>query len=641
PDWRRQQALAKAALGERVLVHLALRLERRLDYLVVEDRLPAGLEPEREGARGPFDRYEARPGGGRFFLAHLEPGTHVLHYVARAVTPGRFRALPARAWGMYEPGVHARSAGARFSVLEGQAPARVETPDEIAARARKAAEHRRWREVREAVGRLLPLALRAPVRTEMLALEVRAALELGETKAAIAAYEALDDLDPGAARTLRRERSVGMGLGAAYLETGAFALARELLLEQVLAQFETDLEVAQVYRKLGRELPAQRYLLGLVRRYPDREAVIATWYRTARRYYDLERPSDDRGPRHFRPPVRERMVEEAYEALREFIAFFPESSWCDDAQRTAARAMEAIEQWALAAQEYDRLVRRYPDSPHVDDALWGAVRARYEAGQYDAALEAGRRLLAWRRKGKSGAVQRSRHRDEVRLLFARIYHSRGAIAKAVEYYRQVAKRFDDARASLAFFTEPRLELDDVVMLAPTEDTLPLRARNIDALAFEIYPVDLLLLLATHPDLGDVRGIDLTGIRPERRFEVRLGDNRYRWRTERVKLGLDRPGAFLVVCKGEQGIEASCLVVRTPLEVRTQRVDGRLRVYVVEREGRRPVAKAHVSISDGRRIRARGRTDARGVFEAPAFGTPASVVVERDGQWGLWRAGMGE
>jgi hypothetical protein len=50
----------------------------------------------------------------------------------------------------------------------------------------------------------------------------------------------------------------------------------------------------------------------------------------------------------------------------------------------------------------------------------------------------------------------------------------------------------------------------------------------------------------------------------------------------------------------------------------------------------PVRGAYVAVSDGTRIRARGLTDARGVFEAPGVGATAFAVISKGDQVALAR-----
>jgi hypothetical protein len=152
--------------GERVEVVLTLEAKNELEYLLVEDLKPAGLEAvavrsgeplaaqelqRREGAArfGPAEdgerQEQRRRGTGRdvlvepqvgagytgrsrsahqelrdrqvaFFLDKLPQGLWELRYELRAESPGRFHALPTLAHAMYVPEIHGNGAELRLEI---------------------------------------------------------------------------------------------------------------------------------------------------------------------------------------------------------------------------------------------------------------------------------------------------------------------------------------------------------------------------------------------------------------------------------------------------------------------------------------------------------------------------------------------
>jgi alpha-2-macroglobulin len=154
----------------RVRVRLATRMERHFVALSVP--LPAGLEavdlgfatsaqqpltrgpaasggegegegeeaPESGGEEGyddrgagaygfwsPFNHSEKRDDRVLYFSDELPPGVHVVSFVARATTPGRFLLLPAKAEEMYSPEVFGRSEGSTV-VVAAQKPVTLAEP---------------------------------------------------------------------------------------------------------------------------------------------------------------------------------------------------------------------------------------------------------------------------------------------------------------------------------------------------------------------------------------------------------------------------------------------------------------------------------------------------------------------------------
>uniref|UniRef100_UPI0035B1CF6C alpha-2-macroglobulin family protein n=1 Tax=Promineifilum sp. TaxID=2664178 RepID=UPI0035B1CF6C len=133
-------ALASARAGELVLVRLTVKVPRDEFYMLVEDRVPGGLEPLNErlnatshdAVRGPYEYWppeetwrsygynykEIREGRVTFFISELPIGTHTFEYTARATHTGAFTALPAEAWAMYEMEAWGRSSSDELVIEE-------------------------------------------------------------------------------------------------------------------------------------------------------------------------------------------------------------------------------------------------------------------------------------------------------------------------------------------------------------------------------------------------------------------------------------------------------------------------------------------------------------------------------------------
>ncbi len=128
------EAVTRVERGDLVEVSLTLDVPAESWYVIVEDPLPAGLQAlnERLGTTSHlaaaygeavfswqelgYNRKEVHDERVTFFITRLEPGRHVVNYLARAVTSGDFMALPAEVYLMYEPQVWARSASSRFQI---------------------------------------------------------------------------------------------------------------------------------------------------------------------------------------------------------------------------------------------------------------------------------------------------------------------------------------------------------------------------------------------------------------------------------------------------------------------------------------------------------------------------------------------
>ncbi len=105
--------LAAVKSGEIVEVQLIIDSKNDYEYIVIEDIKAAGFEPleVRSGYTGnEMGAYvEFRDEKTVFFVRRLARGRHSVSYRLRAEVPGRFSALPAKAYAMYAPELRANS----------------------------------------------------------------------------------------------------------------------------------------------------------------------------------------------------------------------------------------------------------------------------------------------------------------------------------------------------------------------------------------------------------------------------------------------------------------------------------------------------------------------------------------------------
>ncbi len=122
--YRREELenLATLKSGDLVEVELEIDSKNDYEYLVFEDMKPAGFEPVdlRSGYTGnDLGAYvEYRDNRVVFFARTLARGKHSVCYRMRAEVPGRFSALPTRAWAMYAPELKANSDEIKLKVKD-------------------------------------------------------------------------------------------------------------------------------------------------------------------------------------------------------------------------------------------------------------------------------------------------------------------------------------------------------------------------------------------------------------------------------------------------------------------------------------------------------------------------------------------
>ncbi|MEB3195576.1 MAG: MG2 domain-containing protein [Candidatus Sericytochromatia bacterium] len=116
PLWR-----GDVRAGERILVRLTLRAEKPVRWMCLRDPIPAGceiLEDLPTDWRYWWTHQEARDDAAVFFFSELPAGERSVYYVTRPTTPGRFRALPAALWAMYDQELRAWSDAQTASIVE-------------------------------------------------------------------------------------------------------------------------------------------------------------------------------------------------------------------------------------------------------------------------------------------------------------------------------------------------------------------------------------------------------------------------------------------------------------------------------------------------------------------------------------------
>jgi uncharacterized protein YfaS (alpha-2-macroglobulin family) len=105
--------LSSLKSGDMVEVELEIDSKNDYEYLIFEDMKPSGFEPllVRSGynANDMGAYMELRDEKVCFFVRQLARGKHSMRYRMRAETPGRFSALPTRAYAMYAPELRGNS----------------------------------------------------------------------------------------------------------------------------------------------------------------------------------------------------------------------------------------------------------------------------------------------------------------------------------------------------------------------------------------------------------------------------------------------------------------------------------------------------------------------------------------------------
>ncbi|HEV2862017.1 MAG TPA: MG2 domain-containing protein [Pyrinomonadaceae bacterium] len=125
--WQLEPLKGDVRSGDTIVSRLRVEGEKA-EYLLIEDPIPAGCEQveevgglnlnhTQEGWTDWYSAREFRDNRAALFLNYFD-GSAQFQYAMRVQVPGQFRVAPARAERMYEPEVHANSAGGALNILD-------------------------------------------------------------------------------------------------------------------------------------------------------------------------------------------------------------------------------------------------------------------------------------------------------------------------------------------------------------------------------------------------------------------------------------------------------------------------------------------------------------------------------------------
>jgi uncharacterized protein YfaS (alpha-2-macroglobulin family) len=112
-----------------VQVRLTVTLPEAASYVIVEDKLPGGFEAINEQLDNAsvvaetahnynYTYKETRGERVSFFITEMRAGKHMFTYFVRATQDGRFAAMPAEAYAMYDLATWGRSISTEVAIGE-------------------------------------------------------------------------------------------------------------------------------------------------------------------------------------------------------------------------------------------------------------------------------------------------------------------------------------------------------------------------------------------------------------------------------------------------------------------------------------------------------------------------------------------
>lgn len=603
-----------------------------LDYMLLEEPIPAGCELVPNSATGTFDRLTVRGGA---LIAAFEPQLRsgFLRYRIIAVRPGQYTHGSSRASSLYNMEKRAGSVSRKLEVLDPHVKSRDEfklTPDELyylGVAQFDGGEHE------AGAAHLRTLLKNHSVRAEYLRESAQRilsdALERNDAPVAIAAFEQLRDRFGDVSLPF----STVVRVGEAYLAANQAEIADMTFRGTMGALYRREANVAGNLLAEGEVTAAMRFLQDLQHIYPDITETLTSIHELAGLATMLAANPPKEGGIQLR---REALMQKAAEIEREFLVRAPTSSLAPEAMFGYLSAcLETGLNWDVISGCTD-FARRYPESALVDEVLYMEGYARFADGDPRKAIEILNRVVDETFADGTGARVSSQYKSRAVLLRAQIHHATGNVKAAVAEYEKVVQEFTDASDAVRSFRSRDMTLPPVKIIGMKDKAeFAVQSKNLATASMRVYRVDLMRLYLMERNLDRMTSIDLSGIRPILEKQIALGTSEdFESKETAIDLGLAEKGAYLIVLRtenevGAESLAGATLLLRTDIkvEVREDAVAGRTWINV-RNSANASIPKAEVRVvgSQDGEVKT-GRTDLRGVYIAEGIHGRTTVIAQ--------------
>jgi len=235
----------------------------------------------------------------------------------------------------------------------------------------------------------------------------------------------------------------------------------------------------------------------------------------------------------------------------------------------------------------------------------------------------------------------SKDKDLATFITAQIYHAKGQPVDAIKWYESIKTKYPDARESIAYFEQKKVQLDEVKILRSGEKpTVKLTYRNIKQAHLQIYRVDLMKLYLREKSLSNISKVNLAGINPHKELTIELGDgNDFQDKEKTINLPISADGAYLIICRGDY-LYTTGMTLITPLKLEVQEDTSArsVRVNITDRSTGSYIDGVHVKAigSNDQKFKS-GETDLRGIWKAENLaGTPTIIARDKKGRYAFHR-----
>ncbi|MCH2100671.1 MAG: tetratricopeptide repeat protein [Planctomycetes bacterium] len=646
--WRNEVRELERGVATRVSLNWRHSLGEALEgadwpYMALRVPLPAGVSVLPDSVRGSFDRFQMR---GNELVVYLgqRKGDGWLEYKLIGSTPGTYRVLPPRLEDLVDPSRFALGKPHDLTVLprgRGSTDPYRATPDELYHLGLASLEQG---DEEMAYGLLAQLydSFGSDLRDDHLAVAASKllflAIDRGTPHEVVRYFEVLKEKNPELNIPFDKVASVGR----AYRELEEYERALLVFRATVEESFGKDLKVAGTLEAQGEPSGAIAVLERLWLEFPDFPVTVETYLTLSDKLLALA-PSAHEVPGLVASGLnRFELTKAGIALLQRFLAIYHADPLAPEAGLNLVAAFLDLGDFDTAVALAQEMSGRF-DNPRFQDTFrYSEAVGQWYLGKENDAVRVLKSIVEARYDLPGGLSKPSENRELALYILAQIHHAKRKFDEAAGYYKQVEFIFSDAREVLASFNSKQIAFNEVTESRPDRVAeIELRYRNIAEAELLIYRVDLMTLYLRERDLSKVTAVNLAGIKPTQRKRVKLDSaTGMREETETVKLGFGRPGAYLVICRGDE-LHTSGLVLVSDieLEIEEDRRAGRLRIQALDRKEESFARDVDVRVvgSESEAF-VNGRTDPRGLFVAEGvIGSPTVIARRGEDHYAFYRA----
>ena len=607
--------LTQLSNGDRSQVSVKIKSGYQNQYLIVDEFFPAGTTLVKDSISGNFKHYEIGDGVIRLYY----PPRHYINdfrYQLISYAPGVFRILPTVIRSVDQLGGMRIGSASTFTVLapgEKSIDLYKMNDAELYTLGKSNFEDKHFSEA-------LPLLAKLRQRNSsyqekkvaQMLLWIYATDRYYDARKAIDTFEVLREQEPDLYIPFSKMRMVGR----AYRDLGEFERASLVYNAVIDASFAKDSNISAVVQDEGQFLQSIEFMQDLWRDYPDTAITIPVYFAISQSLYEKV-PLVDKLDLLI---SRKGLLEKTAAILRQFSTLYPINPLVDDATLSLINVLLDVEDFRQAVQLAKVGQICYPESDFLSSFQYAESLGFFSMREYDQAIASARMV----------ANGDSDDRDLARYILGQIYHAQKDPEQAINWYNQVKLIYPDAKESIDYFEQKRVSLPEVTFKYPSEKAeIQLKYRNIKEAFVQVYQVDLMKLYLRQKNLSQITQVKLAGIEPQfaENFTLGIGKD-YTDKTRPIDLSLAKEGAYLVICRGDDNLFTSGLVLITPLriEVQEDQISGRVRVNVKDENTGNYAAKVHVkAIGTENDKFISGKTDLRGVFIADGIRGQSTVI----------------